>query len=53
MEKGSRKENVLECTISMRISKEEKNMIDQLKKEKYFNVSKFFRDMIRKVYEQK
>ena len=52
MKKGSKKNNVLDCTISMRVSKEEKLMLEKLQKEKYFNISKYFRDMIREIYEK-
>ena len=50
MKKGSKKENRLACTISVRISREEKDMIDHLQKEKYFNLSKYFRDMLLDIY---
>lgn len=50
MKKGDRKENVLECTINIRVTKEEKEMLNYLKVEKYFNVSKFIRDTIREIY---
>lgn len=52
MKKGDKKENVLECTINLRVTKEEKVMLDYLRNEKYFNVSKFIRDMIRETYEK-
>ena len=51
MRKGYKKENGLDCTISIRISKEEKEMIDSLRSN-YFNVSKYFRDLIGKMYRE-
>ena len=52
MKKGYKKEKGLECTISIRISNEEKTMLEYLQKEKYFNVSKYFRDMVIELYEK-
>ena len=51
MKKGSKKDNRLEFTISIRISKEEKEKIDYMKS-KYFNISKYFRDVISTAYTQ-
>jgi len=51
MRKGSKKDNRLEFTISIRISKEEKEKIDYMKS-KYFNISKYFRDVINTAYTQ-
>ena len=51
MKKGFKKENSLDCTISIRISKEEKEKINYMKA-KYFNISKYFRDVINNAYKQ-
>ena len=51
MKKGYRKLNKLECVISIRISKQEKKMLEELQND-CFNVSKHFRKTIREVYER-
>jgi predicted DNA-binding protein len=51
MRKGFKKENSLDCTISIRISKEEKDKINHMKS-KCFNISKYFRDVVNNAYNQ-
>lgn len=50
MKKGYKKLNRLDCTISIRVSKQEKQMLDELQ-EGCFNVSRYFRKVLKEVYE--
>ena len=51
MKKGYKKLNRLDCTISIRISKQEKQMLDELQ-EGCFNVSRYFRKIMKEVYDK-
>ena len=47
------KEQKKTCLIAVRISVEEKAMLETLKEKHFLNVSRFFREMIRKLYDEK